>query len=176
MSDSATGNGPHAVPADLRPIALARSYADLRRIIADWCSQTGMTREQMDQDAGLTSGHAGKILSDKASRRLGIVTLGRVIAAAGLVLVVAVDPDAPPRPAKPGRKANGNQAKHWRRQRGSGWGRRMAAWRALKLTPEQRSESARTAALARWSGKRRRRTTRHTSDTATGSTTPPRSI
>jgi hypothetical protein len=141
----------------MRPIAVARSYADLRRAIADWCGQIGMTREEMDEEAGLTSGHAGKILSDKASRRLGVVTLGRVIAAAGLVLIVAVDPDAPPRPAKPDRKANGSQVKHWRHQRGPGWGRRMAAWRALKLTPEQRSESARKAALARWQRRGARR-------------------
>src|SRR5579862_1837204 len=130
MTGSATGNGAQAVPANLRPIALARSYADLRRIIADWCAQTGMTRAELDAEAGLADGHAGKLLSDKASRRLGAVTFGRVLAAAGLVLIVAVDPDAPPRPAKPD-KAGGSQAKHWRRQRGSGWGRRMAAMRAL---------------------------------------------
>jgi hypothetical protein len=154
----------HAAPestqraaGELRPIAIARSYADLRRAIADWCGQIGMTREEMDEEAGLTSGHAGKILADKASRRLGIVTLGRVIAAAGLVMVLAIDPDAPPRPAKRGSNANGSNEKHWRRLRGTSWGRRMAAMRAVKLSPIQRSESARKAAQARWQRRGARR-------------------
>jgi hypothetical protein len=139
-----------AASAAPRPIAVARSYDDLRRAVADWCREIGMTREELDNEAGLTSGHSGKLLSARAVNRFGIVSLGRVLAACGLVIVVAIDPDAPPRPAHASGNVNGSVTKHWRKHRGTAWGRRMAALRALKQTPAQRSASARKAALARW--------------------------
>lgn len=81
-------------------------------------------------------------------KRLGWVTLGRVMAAVGLVLQVSIDPAAQ---ASPSARPAGEPRSHWRHQRGPAWGKRMAARRALKLTAEQRSDIARNAALARWS-------------------------
>jgi hypothetical protein len=148
-----TANAPAGTP---QPIAIARSYDDLRRAVADWCRQIGMTREELDAEADLTSGHASKLFSENAIKRLGIVSMGRVLAATGLVLIVAVDPDAPRRPAQASGTPNGSVTKHWRKTRGAAWGRRMAALRALKMTPHQRTASARTAALARWQGRNAR--------------------
>lgn len=142
-----------------QPIAVVRSYDDLRCAVADWCRQIGMTREELDTEAGLTDGHSGKLLSARAVSKFGNVTLGRVLAACGLVIVVAIDPDAPPRPppephAREGGRSfgakNGSTTMHWRKTRGTAWGRRMAALRALKLTASQRTASARKAAEARW--------------------------
>jgi hypothetical protein len=150
MTPTATPKAAHAQAAAPQPIAVARSYDDLRRAVADWCRQIGMTREELDDEAGLTSGHASKLLSEHAIKRFGIVTLGRVMAATGLVLIVATDPDAPPRPPQASGTPNGSVTKHWRKTRGAAWGRRMAALRALKMTPHQRTASARKAAQARW--------------------------
>jgi hypothetical protein len=70
------------------------------------------------------------------------------MAAVGLVLQVAIDPAAQALPSARQARA---QRQHWRQKRGTGWGRRMAARRALKLTAEQRRGIARKAAQARWS-------------------------
>jgi hypothetical protein len=129
------------------PIAVVRSYDHLRHAIADWCEQIHMSRAELDADAGLADGHAAKLLARRARRRLGPVSLGRVLAAAGLVLIVARDPDTPQRNAST--VASKPRALHWRSRRGSAWGKRMAALRALKLPAPRRSEIARNAALAR---------------------------
>jgi hypothetical protein len=131
------------------PIAAVRSYEDLRRVVADWCETIHMTRAELDVEAGLADGHAGKLLSSRARKRLSIVSLGRIMAAAGLVLIVARDHEAPQRKPNASTYASTTRQNHWRRNRGTAWGRRMAALRALKLAPEQRSEIARHAANAR---------------------------
>jgi hypothetical protein len=132
-----------------QPIAVVRSYDALRRVVADWCEQNHITRAELDAEAGLTDGHAGKLLASKARKKLGMVSLGRVMAAAGLVLIVAVDPEAPLRITAASNTVSKARPKHWRRQKGSSWGRRMAMLRALKLSGPQRSEIARHAAHAR---------------------------
>jgi hypothetical protein len=133
------------------PIAAVRSYDDLRRVVADWCESIHMTRAELDVEAGLADGHAGKLLARRARKKLSIVSLGRIMAAAGLVLIVARDNEAPQRKSHASTYASTTRQNHWRRNRGTAWGRRMAALRALKLAPEQRSEIARKAAGARWS-------------------------
>jgi hypothetical protein len=148
-----TANGPHesahAVPGAVQPIAIVRSYDDLRRVVADWCEAIHMTRAELDMEAGLADGHAGKLLARRARKKLNIVSLGRIMAAAGLVLIVARDHEAPQHKPNASTYASTTRQNHWRRNRGTAWGRRMAALRALKLAPEQRSEIARNAALAR---------------------------
>jgi hypothetical protein len=130
------------------PIGTARSYDDLRRIVASWCDHIGMTRAELDVAAGIADGHAAKLLARRARKKLGMVTLGRVMAAVGLVLQVAIDPAAQAPSQACAARAPRN---HWRRQRGSAWGKRLAARRALALTAEQRSAIAHKAAQARWS-------------------------
>jgi hypothetical protein len=145
----------HTSPVAPRPIATVRSYDDLRRAVADYCDRIAMSRMELDAEAGLTDGHAAKLLSARARKKLGIVTLGRVMAAAGLVLIVAIDPDAPYRDLDvsniESKRQRYDRAKHWRNIKGSAWGRRLVAMRNVKLSPEQRSEIARNAARARWS-------------------------
>jgi hypothetical protein len=130
-----------------QPIGIVRSYDDLRRIVAEHCDRLGMTRAELDIEAGIADGHAAKLLARRARKKLGMVTLGRVMAAVGLVLQVAIDPDAQ---APPQARPAHTPRSHWRDQRGSAWGKRLAARRALALSAEQRSEIARKAARARW--------------------------
>ena len=134
-----------------RPIATVRSYDDLRRVVAEHCASLGMSRAELDAEAGIADGHAAKLLARRARKKLGMVSLGRVMAAVGLVLQVAIDPDAQSLPqARPPREPR----QHWRQKRGTGWGKRMAARRALALSAERRSEIGRIAAQARWQRKR----------------------
>jgi hypothetical protein len=140
--------GTHAAPDTPRPIAIVRSYTELQRTVVAWCEQIGMTRAELDAEAGLTDGYAGKLLAARARKKLGLVTLGRVMAGAGLVLIVAVDPEFAPENRSHVRSHV--QHKHWRRNRGPAWGRRMAALRTLKQSAAERSASARKAAQARW--------------------------
>src|ERR1700722_15296222 len=110
-----------------------------------------MTRAELDTEADLADGHASKLLGRRARRKLSIVSLGRIMAAAGLVLIVARDHEAPQRKSSASTYASTTRQNHWRRNRGAAWGRRMAALRALKLSGSQRSEIARNAAQERWS-------------------------
>ena len=133
-----------------QPIAIVRSYADLRRAVADWCDHIGMTRAGLDTEAALADGHSSKLLSARAIKKFGNVTLGRVLAATGTVLVLAQDGDAAPAYAGDASEDASEQRKHWRTNKGPAWGRRMAALRALKQSAAERSEIARKAAQARW--------------------------
>jgi hypothetical protein len=112
-----------------------------------------MSRAELDAEADIADGNASKALARRARKRMGWVTLGRILAAAGLVLIVAEDRDAPPRDLDAStlarRSVRYGRAKHWRNIKGPAWGRRMAALRALKLTPARRSEIARIASQAR---------------------------
>ncbi|HTC04896.1 MAG TPA: hypothetical protein VK749_15945 [Xanthobacteraceae bacterium] len=151
---SAAPEPTQAATAALRSIALARSYSDVQRAIADHCENIGMSRAELDHEADIAIGNSSKALARRARKRLGWVTLGRVLAAAGLVLIVAIDPDAPHRDLNASKLASRSRrydrTKHWRRDRSSSaWGKRMAALRALKLSGPERSEIARNAALAR---------------------------
>jgi hypothetical protein len=133
-----------------QPIATVRSYDELRRAVADYCDRIGMTRMELDRRAGITEGHAGKLLARKAVKKFGPMSLGLVLAATGLVLIVAEDHEAQPHAEHAHDNASGEPTKHWRYTRGSGWGRRMAALRTLKQSAAERSASASKAARARW--------------------------
>jgi hypothetical protein len=136
-----------AVSSAPRSIGTARSYDDVRRLVAEHCASLGMSRAELDHEAGIADGNAAKALARRARKRMGWVTLGRILAATGLVLQVSIDPEAQASPqARPARAPRS----HWRHQRGSAWGKRLAARRALALTADQRSAIARKAAQARW--------------------------
>lgn len=140
-----------------RPIAVVRSYDDLRRALQMWCTHIGMTRVELDEQAGLADGHSGKLLAPRAVKKFGNVSLGRVLAATGLVLVLATDVDAQPTGDACDDACDtggATQPHHWRSAKGRAWARRMAARRALKLTAGERSAIARKAAQARWQRQR----------------------
>ena len=146
---------PASSPLSIPPIdpanilGVARSYADIGRILADYCEHIGMSRTALDAEAFIGSGHAAKALARRARKRLGWTTLGRVMDALGLVLIVARDPAAQI-PASNVVSRNGNgRARHWRNVKGPAWGRRMAAMRVLKLPGQRRTEIARHAAQVR---------------------------
>ena len=157
MTANGTPKAAHVPAATPRPIAVVRSYDDLRIALRAWCTSIGMTRVELDEQAGLADGHSGKLLAPRAVKKFGNVSLGRVLAATGLVLVLAMDVDAQPigDAHDDACDAKGDdQAHHWRSVKGRAWARRMAARRALKLSAEQRSAIARKAAETRWQRQR----------------------
>lgn len=134
-----------------RQIAVVRSYHDLRKAICARCDEIRMTREQLDFDAGLTNGHSGKLLSPRAIKKFGNVSLGRVLAATGLVLILAEDDEMRPHASITASiTASTPRPQHWRMAKGQAWARMMAARRALKLTASERTAIARKAAQTRW--------------------------
>jgi hypothetical protein len=156
-SNSATPEAASVPVAAVQPIAVVRGYDSLRAAIADWCVVARITRAELDARVGLADGHSGKLLSTRAVSKFGNRTLGPVLQATGLAILIvqddealalieqqlnatadACDLNAPPR------------RKHWRTNKNSKWGRRMSARRTLALTPHRRREIARKAAQARW--------------------------
>jgi hypothetical protein len=142
----------HALP---RQIAVCRSFEELRNAIAAFCEQQRVTRRDLDRRAGLAEGHSGKLLSPRARKKFGSVSFRWVLAALDLEIVVQRRPDAAATAIEQNHAdVNASERKpapnDWRRNRGSAWGKRMAARRALTMTAEQRSASARKAAQARW--------------------------
>ena len=145
------GNGrdtpPIPNPADI--LGAGQSFADFSRIVADYCEQTGMSRATLDAEAFIGSGHAAKALAKRARKKLGWVTMGRILEATGLLFYVARDPAAKTPASSVASRNNNSRDHHWRNVKGSAWGKRMAAMRALKLPRERRTEIARHAAQVR---------------------------
>jgi hypothetical protein len=137
-------------PADV--LGAARSFADLSRIVADYCEQIGMSRATLDAEAFIGSGHAAKALARRARKKLGWTTFGRVMEAVGVLIYVVRDPAAQIPASIVASRNNDGRNHHWRNVKGPAWGRRMAAMRALKLPAERRSEIARHAAQVRHRG------------------------
>ena len=141
-------------------VATVRNYDQLRVAISTWCQQQGITRAELDADAGLADGHSGKLLAPRAVKKFGNATLHRVLAATGLVLLLATDAEAAAQitsiDSGQSNASDGasERATHWRSKKGNAWGRRMAARRALILSREERTASARKAAQARWASRK----------------------
>src|SRR4051812_29844338 len=70
----------------------AREYGDLVAAVRERSEQMQMSRLELDHVAGLTPGHADKILRPRASKRFGIMSLGAVLQTLGLILVIVEDP------------------------------------------------------------------------------------
>jgi hypothetical protein len=138
-----------------RQLAVIRTYDDLRCAIRAYCQHQNVTRQYLEHRAGLADGHSGKLLGPKAVRGFGRKSLTWILEALGLELVLQQRRDAAvsemvPVHAAEDARADAPAPQDWRRNRGSAWGRRMAARRHLLMTAEQRRASARRAAQARW--------------------------
>jgi hypothetical protein len=147
-----TIEGRHTKP---RQLAVIRSYDDLHRGLRHRSDELRMTRADLDARAGLADGHAGKLMGKGQTKRFGNVSLGLVMGALKVVLVMVEDDDiAVPAvehiDASHTMRATPRSGSRWRFPKGPDFARIMAARRALKQTPEQRSAAARKAAQARW--------------------------
>jgi hypothetical protein len=136
-------------------IAVCHTLEQVRDAIALYCEDKSIPRLTLDERTGLASGYSGKVLGRKGPRKLAAKSLQFMLAALDLELVIrercAVSPISDASDDARDRKSRDKpHFKDWRRSKGSSWGRRMAARLHLKMTPAQRSASARKAAQARW--------------------------
>ncbi|MGY3344689.1 MULTISPECIES: hypothetical protein [unclassified Bradyrhizobium] len=74
--------------------AEAVSYSALREAIRARVEQLNITRQCVDDVAGLSKGHAGKLLSPCEVKRFGMTTLGLTLQALGLKLLIVDDRQA----------------------------------------------------------------------------------
>lgn len=71
-----------------------RGYDDMHGILRRVAELRNISREAIDELAGLPKGYAGKILSEVPLRRLGPDTLGPMLGAIGVKLIAVDDPEA----------------------------------------------------------------------------------
>jgi len=74
---------------DATPI---RSYSDLLSLLRARRDELGISCETLDRLAGLSSGHAGRLLSGLS--RCGVILYWPLLTALGLRCVIEIDPDA----------------------------------------------------------------------------------
>jgi hypothetical protein len=157
-----TRNGPAQsaqAGAEPQPRAVPlRTYDDVCRAVADHCEQIGMSRAELDFEAGLTDGHSSKLLSRIPRKRMTWNTLRKILAATGSALQLVKDPNAAPRDLDASniesKRQRYDRTKHWRNVKGPAWGRRLNAKRNIKVTSARRIEIATKAARARWQRKK----------------------
>lgn len=141
-----------------------RTYDDLHAVLRARVAELGVTREALDEIAGLPRGYTGKILGHGQVKRVGPISLEPLLTALGLKLVAVDDEEAiarfgpvveqhrtvRPRNFELGPEVE-RRARELMHERAVSGGRA----RASKLTPEQRRQQASAAARGRWKRKRK---------------------
>lgn len=146
------------------PLAIGDSYDDLIRALRERASALGMTDKIIEEIGGFTGGHVGKLLGAKRTKSLGGLSFGMMLGALGLKFAIIEDEEATARikrrfdPSVKSKRmptavridispelASAVFSSHNARISRLGVVARMQ-----KMTPRQRSISARRAARARW--------------------------
>src|SRR5258706_4189407 len=74
-------------------LKIISTYDDLVEGVRERCDEMGMTRNELDHQAGLADGHAGKLLCHSQLKRFGIRSLGFVLGGIGCKLALIEDPE-----------------------------------------------------------------------------------
>ena len=134
-------------------------YSDFVQTVRNRVAELGIHGTRFDALSGLPDGYLSKLVGARPVRRIGPTSMGPLLSAMGVKLVMVEVPSGtarlralPPRnPAyvrnMPAAASIIFTARMLKRIRRLGGQARMAM-----LTPKQRSELARKAALARWRG------------------------
>jgi hypothetical protein len=78
----------------LRVLATLASEDDLRRALRAYVDELDVPRLELDRVAGLARAHASRLLSLSPSKHFGSTSFWALAGAAGLKLILAVDPDS----------------------------------------------------------------------------------
>jgi hypothetical protein len=152
----------------LQPVGVAASdYDGLIEALRARKSDLQLTDTALEELAGLTAGHVGKLLGDLRAKILGPVTLPLILQALAVKIVLVHDAEAAAkmeqrweRRERPAVNTNRLARLGQTTLRRvfpvvlSEQGKRAAACRMTKMTPAARSRVARQAARARWAKKR----------------------
>jgi hypothetical protein len=160
-----------------RLLAQASDYESLRNGLRSRAAELGISRQTIDHVGRFPDGHAGGLLAENSNRSFGIKSLGKILRALGVRLLLVEDPETTARTLRLmfGRKRSEPQAvegkRHWRSKRkpskpmraaahGSGknarpvsvseLGQRGARALNSSRTAAERSAAAQRAAKARW--------------------------
>jgi hypothetical protein len=71
---------------------LISTYDELVDAVRDRCDEMSMTRAELDHQAGLADGHAGKLLCPAHLKRFGMRSLELVLGGIGCKLALIEDP------------------------------------------------------------------------------------
>jgi hypothetical protein len=119
-----------------------------------------LSAPENSQVSGLTDGYIAKLIGSNPPKRIGMASLGPILAVCGVKLVLLADEEAEQRYGPRLKRRNENLVhadvtyRSLTRRFMQKIGRKGGNARRDKLTPEQRSEIARNAVLARWSKSR----------------------
>lgn len=72
----------------------AKSYDDLQPILRARADALGLSRVELDRIAGVPSGYSAKVLAEVPIRKLGPDTLGPMLGALGVKIMLVEDPEA----------------------------------------------------------------------------------
>lgn len=158
-----------------RELATVRDYDGLHAAFRSRASELQVTREAIDAVSGLQEGYAAKLLAPVPIRMAAKESLGPLLAALGLVLIVAEDAETlakiTKRMAKRRKKERVGtdagttmlaQRRHKRRRflpfkEAPEFAKIARAQQLLRQNPRQRQSIAKKAARARWAGHRPKR-------------------
>jgi hypothetical protein len=143
-----------------RVIADVGSYEQMLAALRARINELQINGERFDEFAGLPRGYLSKLIGARPIRRLGMISFAPVLAGLGLRCLFVEDPEGTARLKNQVKPRNSSYVRAMpadacmvltprmlQRIRRLGGKARMA-----QLTPKQRSELARRAALARWRG------------------------
>jgi len=147
-------------PVSDRVIGIARDYAELAAAIRQRCNDLNVGYETLDYVAGLPLRYCAKLFSPLPVKHIGATSLGPLLGALGLKLVVEIDQEQFERvknrltPRKSSRATRQTHRGHPNARAplvgNTEWAKIMNARRTVLLTPKTRSRLARRAARIRW--------------------------
>lgn len=145
-----------------RHIATVSNYDELIAALRARADELGVTRETLDAVSGMQTGYCSKLLAPVPIRALGPTSLGPMLGALGLAILVVEDAEALGKISKrierstkkrsnAGQKmlATKRRRKH-RFPRGPEFAHIMRSRQLLTQSKAKRSRIAKTAAKARW--------------------------
>jgi hypothetical protein len=148
---------------DERRIAIVTDYAGLMTALRTRANELKVTRETLDSVSGLQAGYCAKLLAPVPIRSVGPDTLGPLLGALGLAIVVIEDltmlERVSARLVKSRRKSTDTSAAILPRKRkkrrsiwrgNTGWSEMLNARRSLILPSWKKRQIARKAIRARW--------------------------
>jgi hypothetical protein len=140
-------------------------YRDLHAFLRKRADVIGVSRERLDEIAGLPTRYAATVLALDGAKRMSLETAFAIMGAMGLVMTLQEDAELMRKISDSvgtrvvGKVTASRRASRARRERKllRDMSKRANFERNRKLSPEQRSSIASRAATARWSKERRER-------------------
>jgi len=104
---------PRPVPQPSANVArMIGSYDDLITAFRERVDGFNISRHELDFLAGLAIGHSGKLLGHRQVKRFGSVTLGPILGALGLKLILIEDPEQTAKILKRARPRDSRQVRY----------------------------------------------------------------